>query len=56
MFRQSVSSVVICIPVRYIHDHVGIAHLDDYHHAIELVIKPIKKLDVNIVNALKDNH
>lgn len=56
VYRQGVPSIVVGIPVRYIHDHIGIAHLDDYHHAIELILELIKKLDTNAVNALKDNH
>lgn len=56
VYRQGVPSIVIGIPVRYIHDHIGIAHLDDYHNAIELVLQLIKRLDTNTANTLKDNH
>lgn len=52
VYHQGVPSIVIGIPVRYIHDHIGIANIDDYHKAIKLVLELIKKLDINKVNKL----
>lgn len=37
LFHEGVPTVVIGVPVRYIHDHSGMAHLDDYRNALELV-------------------
>lgn len=54
VYHQGVPSIVIGIPVRYIHDHIGIANIDDYHNALKLVIKLIEKLDVNTVRMLLD--
>lgn len=54
-YRQGVPSIVIGIPVRYIHDHVGMAHLDDYQNAIELVYALAKDLNEEILNKLNDN-
>ncbi|PKM56000.1 MAG: peptidase M28 [Firmicutes bacterium HGW-Firmicutes-5] len=56
VFCQGVPSIVIGIPVRYIHGHIGIAHMDDYHQAIKLVLALIKKLDVNVMKKLKDEN
>jgi len=54
VYHQGVPSIVVGIPVRYIHDHIGIANIEDYHNAIRLVIALIKKLDINTVNQLID--
>lgn len=54
VYRQGVPSIVIGIPVRYIHDHIGIANLDDYHNAMRLVLALIKRLDENAFNLLID--
>lgn len=45
LYRQGIPSIVVGIPVRYIHDHIGIANLDDYHNAIKLVLELIKRLN-----------
>ncbi len=55
VYRQGVPSIVIGIPVRYIHGHVGIAHLEDYQNALELVLNLVKKIDGTILNQLQDN-
>lgn len=47
--------MVIGIPVRYIHDHAGLAHLDDYRHALELVFTLVKTLDGEALAQLHDN-
>lgn len=45
LFHQGVPSIVLGIPVRYIHDHVGMAHFDDYHHARRLLYNLVKTID-----------
>lgn len=55
VFRQGVPSVVIGIPVRYIHSHVGLAHLDDYQNAVELITALVKKIDSETLNEVQDN-
>lgn len=52
-FRQGVPSVVIGIPVRYIHGHVGIAHLDDYKNSLELITSLVKSIDSEVLNGLR---
>ncbi|MBO8168905.1 MAG: hypothetical protein H0Z35_06955 [Thermoanaerobacteraceae bacterium] len=51
--KEGVPSIVIGI--RYIHDHVGTARLDDYQNAVELILNLIKKIDANVVAELEDN-
>jgi putative aminopeptidase FrvX len=55
LFRQGVPSVVIGVPVRYIHDHTGIAHFDDYQHALRLLVALARVIDGNTLDKLKDN-
>jgi endoglucanase len=55
VYREGVPSIVIGIPVRYIHDHVGIANIDDYHNAIRLVLELLKKLDSSAVDRIIKN-
>lgn len=55
LFRQGVPSVVIGIPVRYIHDHTGIAHLDDYQSALRLLVALARVIDGSELEKLKDN-
>jgi putative aminopeptidase FrvX len=47
-----VPTVVIGVPTRHIHSHVGILHRDDYDNALKLVIALIKKLDEATVREL----
>ncbi len=47
-----VPTVVIGVPTRHIHSHVGIMHRDDYDHALELVVALVKKLDQDTVQGL----
>jgi len=43
--RAGCPSVVISVPTRHIHSHVGLLSLDDVENAVKLVIELIKKLD-----------
>lgn len=47
-----VPAVVIGVPTRHIHSHVGILHRDDYDNALKLVVALIKKLDQTTVREL----
>lgn len=49
---EGVPAVVIGVPTRRIHSHVGILHRDDYDHALELVVALVKKLDQATVEEL----
>lgn len=48
-----VPSIVIGVPTRYIHSHVGILNQDDYENAITLITEVVKRLDVDIVKGLR---
>jgi putative aminopeptidase FrvX len=47
-----VPTVVIGVPTRHIHSHVGIMHRDDYDNALELVVALVRKLDETTVQGL----
>ena len=47
--QQGVPSIVIAPPVRYIHGHVGLLHLDDYEHTLALLIELLQRLDAAAV-------
>jgi endoglucanase len=49
MNRAGCPSVVITIPTRHIHSHVGLLSLKDTENAIRLVIELIKRLDLETV-------
>ena len=49
---QGVPSIVIGVPSRYIHSHVGIIHRDDYDNTVKLLVAVIKKLDADTVAGL----
>jgi len=49
---EGVPTVVIGVPTRHIHSHVGIMHRDDYDHALTLIVALIKKLDQATVQEL----
>jgi endoglucanase len=51
--RGGVPSIVIGIPVRYIHAHVGIAHLDDYENGVKLLTALIGALNEEVLNRLQ---
>ncbi len=47
-----VPTVVIGVPTRHIHSHVGIMHRDDYDNALRLVVALVRKLDQATVQGL----
>jgi endoglucanase len=51
--RGGVPSIVIGIPVRYIHAHVGVAHLDDYENGVKLLTALVRALNTEVLNSLQ---
>jgi len=51
---QGVPSIVMGVPCRYIHSHVGIINRDDYDNTVKLLIAIIKKLDSETVDGLTE--
>ncbi|UCD45945.1 MAG: M42 family metallopeptidase [Candidatus Bathyarchaeota archaeon] len=47
--RAGCPSVVLTVPTRHIHSHVGLLSLEDVENAIRLVIELIKRLDAKTV-------
>lgn len=54
MMRAGCPSVVIGVPTRYIHSHVGILNMKDTENCIKLVIELIKVLDEKKVKGLTE--
>jgi Cellulase M and related proteins len=53
LYHEGVPSIVIGIPVRYIHDHIGVANLDDYQNAVKLVLELMKRLDAAAIDSME---
>lgn len=49
---SGVPTVVLSLPVRYIHSHGGILHRDDFNAAVELLTRVIRELDEKTVTDL----
>ncbi|MBM3292739.1 peptidase M28, partial [Candidatus Bathyarchaeota archaeon] len=49
--RAGCPTIVLGVPTRHIHSHVGLLSLKDVENAIRLVIELIKRLDKKIVDS-----
>ena len=54
LHRRGVPNLVIAVPTRHIHSHVGILHRQDYDQAIQLVTAAVKRLDASVVASLTE--
>ena len=54
MSRAGCPSVVIGVPTRHIHSHVGLLSLKDTENAVRLTIELIKRLDAKTVDGFTD--
>lgn len=52
LFGPGVPSLVVGVPVRYIHSHAGIMHLDDFENAARLMTEVIRRLNEDEVNRI----
>jgi endoglucanase len=52
--RAGCPSLVIGVPTRHIHSHVGILNLDDIDQTINLLIESVKGLDAKTVKSFTD--
>ena len=53
VFGAGVPSLVVGVPVRYIHTHAAILHRDDFDNAARLLVAVVKRLDAEMVQQLK---
>ena len=53
MFGAGVPSLVVGVPVRYIHTHAAIMHRGDFDQAAQLLVAVVKRLDEETVQQLK---
>ncbi len=51
LHRTGVPTIVLGVPVRYAHSHVGVLSLDDYEHTLQLLRELIKRLGAKTVAA-----
>ena len=48
-----IPTIVLGVPVRYIHSHVSIMNIEDYAHTLELLLAILRKLDSETVRSLR---
>ena len=53
IFSAGVPSLVVGVPVRYIHTDASIMHRDDFDSAARLLVAVVKRLDAEMVQQLK---
>lgn len=53
LYGTGVPSIVVGVPVRYIHSHVSIMHRRDFDQAAQLLVALMKRLDSETVRRLK---
>ena len=51
---SGVPTIVIGVPVRYAHSHVGIINLDDYTQTLKLLVELLVRLDAETVASFTD--
>lgn len=54
LHRCGVPTIVLGVPVRYAHSHVGILSLDDYEQTLQLLLALLKRLDAGTVASLTE--
>ncbi len=52
VWGQGAPSIAICPPVRYIHSHTSILHLDDFTQTVDLIVALCQRLDAATVQGL----
>jgi len=52
LYKTGRPSVVVGVPTRHIHSHVGVLHLEDLENAIRLIVEVVKRLDDETVKSL----
>lgn len=51
LIRAGCPSIVLGVPTRHIHSHVGLVCLDDIDNCVELVLRTVTELDAQTVNS-----
>ena len=54
LHKFGVPSIVLSVPTRHIHSHIGILHRDDFDNAVKLLVEVIKRLDAETVAELTE--
>lgn len=54
VFGSGVPSLTLGVPVRYVHTHTGLMHLDDYENLLKLLEGVVMRLDWDVVREIKD--
>ena len=53
IFGAGVPTLVVGVPVRYIHTHASIMHRGDFENAVKLIVAVVQRLDEETVRQLK---
>ncbi len=53
LYKEGRPAIVIGVPTRHIHSHVGIFHREDLENAVKLLVEVVKRLDEKKVEELK---
>lgn len=53
VFGAGVPTLVVGVPVRYIHSHAGIMHRDDFDNAARLLVAVVQQLDGRVMQELR---
>ncbi len=54
LYASGVPSIVLGVPTRYIHSHVGVLNMDDYRNTVKLLTELLARLDESTVRGLTD--
>ena len=54
LYKEGRPSIVIGVPTRHIHSHIGILHKDDVQNGVRLIIELLKRLDKETVESFKE--
>ncbi|GAF91195.1 unnamed protein product, partial [marine sediment metagenome] len=49
--NEGCPTVVVGVPTRHIHSHVGVASLTDMDRCVKLVVEVVKRLDAKTVSS-----
>lgn len=53
LYKEGRPSIVLGIPTRHIHSHVGVVHKEDVENAVRLIIELLKRMDEKTVETFK---
>lgn len=52
VYAAGVPTILIGVPVRYVHCQTGVIHADDFDHTVSLVVETVKQLDTQALASI----